>query len=84
MLGRHRRNRHQQVGLLTKVTIHIQLMVLFMRLLPPTLDMQATLGVMAQCMARIMGTKVADWVIILEIINVIIASLVYSLDHCLR
>jgi hypothetical protein len=72
MLG-HRYS-HKEVGLLTKVIIRIQLMVLFMHLLPPTLDMQAILGVMAQCMAQTMGTKVADLIIFFETINVIIAS----------
>lgn len=34
--------------------------------------------VMAQSMAQTMGTEPADWIVVFETMNVIIANLVYS------
>jgi hypothetical protein len=62
----------------------MQLMVLFMHLHLPTLEIQAMLEVMAQSMVLTMGTEPADWIVVFETINVIIANLVYSPKKFIR
>lgn len=46
--------------------------------------MQATPEVMAQSMAQTMGTEPADWTVVFETMDVIIANLVYSRKKFIR
>lgn len=63
------------MGLQTQDIILIQVMVLYMHLHLPTLDMRAILEVMAQSMAETMGTNPTDWTIV-ETIGFMITSVV--------